>query len=159
MKEKVQELVEQVKLKLISFWESQSKGTQNLAKFILFGIGFLLLLRMCDSKDTSSVPIPAPVRDTVTVVQEQHANNKLIEEQGPKPYNNTWQRSDYQFSYTQDSRLVKEQLDFLMNADELKNYSNDNIRMAYNSALDRWFRDYLYKNREFTNFEKYLENE
>jgi len=149
-KEKALDLLEKVK----AFYESLSKGTQSLVKITGFVIGAMALLSLCNRGEQVQTPNVSVVTDTV----------KQTQSISPVVNYNTevkLKQREYKFNFIQDSRMSKEQLDYLMRLDPLKKYSSDQIRMAYNSALDKWFQQHLLKEEDgvFINFEKYIDNE
>lgn len=144
-------------------WSALQEDSPKIAggiKLLLFLLIGILVLRGCNSCNTEPKQTEQVTQyQNTTQVKEETAKPE-VQEEFVQPAQ-LQDRTDYTFSFTQDSRVTKEQLDYLMNLDQLFGYTSLEIRQAYFEAQDLWFRKHMLvqEDGQFVNLKKYLSNE
>lgn len=125
----------------------KDERVKNFLKLLIAIVIGYFMFKGCGREETQEViPAPQAIIDTTNdTVRKKETETKSTP-------------TNYQPKKT-GVRAINDHVVRLLSHDELKNYSEDQIRDAYFEALDHWFNNFLLKeeNDELPNFIKYIE--
>ena len=138
--------------------QEDSPGIAKAVKVLLFIIAILVVIRLCSSPTPVVTEVTQVTQDSTSTSPtnyDQVATKKELHKEEIEADLTTIE--EYSFSWIQDTKLTKEQLDYLVKKYKNK-YTVSQIRMAYFAAQDKWFKDHLLNERDgIVNFENYVE--